>query len=232
MSSDEFLSYDERYRAVYALGARTWRAPEVDAHLAQFLGRQALPPGDAIDLGCGEGIDAIWLAAQGWRVSGLDVSPAAIGRARELADEAGVVADFRVGDARDLSAFGARSFDLAVSVFSLHMLLREDDRLRMLREARRVLRRHGWLFLDNLARSRTRDGRALPPGQLSEYEVTVGGQQTRVTLPAVPSMRFADQQLRHELEVAGFEVARLYRAGPRDYRRIICWAQKPATAGR
>jgi len=232
VSSEEFLSYDQRYRAVYALGARTWREPEVDAHLVRFLRRPALRPGDAIELGCGEGIDAIWLASCGWRVTGLDVSPAAIGRARELADEAGVVVDFRVGDVRDLSAFRDGSFDLAASIFGLHMLVREADRLCLLREAWRVLRPGGWLFIDSLARSRTRQSRALPAGQPTDYEVTVDGRKMRVQLPAVPSTRFTDRQLRDELQNTGFEVVRLYRAGPSEYRRIVCWARKPPTAGR
>lgn len=42
-----------------------------------------LAPGVALDLGCGEGHDARWLAARGWGVTGVDVSPAALARAQE-----------------------------------------------------------------------------------------------------------------------------------------------------
>lgn len=48
-----------------------------------------LTPGHALDLGCGLGGDAIWLAQQGWRVSAVDVAPSALARARELAIDAG-----------------------------------------------------------------------------------------------------------------------------------------------
>jgi 2-polyprenyl-3-methyl-5-hydroxy-6-metoxy-1,4-benzoquinol methylase len=41
----------------------------------------SLTPGRAVDLGCGEGADAIWLARQGWRVLGVDISPTAVARA-------------------------------------------------------------------------------------------------------------------------------------------------------
>jgi len=44
-----------------------------------------LPPGTALDAGCGTGADAIWLAHQGWDVTAVDISPTAITRARELA---------------------------------------------------------------------------------------------------------------------------------------------------
>jgi len=44
-----------------------------------------LAPGTALDVGCGEGADAIWLAARGWRVTGADVSRVALSRAAALA---------------------------------------------------------------------------------------------------------------------------------------------------
>jgi len=46
---------------------------------------QELPPGSALDLGCGEGADSIWLAEQGWTVTGVDVSTTAIERAQAAA---------------------------------------------------------------------------------------------------------------------------------------------------
>lgn len=48
-----------------------------------------LAPGSALDVGSGEGADAIWLAAQGWRVTGIDVSVVALDRAAGQAAEAG-----------------------------------------------------------------------------------------------------------------------------------------------
>ncbi|WP_320777993.1 class I SAM-dependent methyltransferase [Streptomyces sp. CRN 30] len=49
-----------------------------------------LTPGTALDLGCGEGGDAVWLAARGWRVTGVDISATALERAAAHAAEAGV----------------------------------------------------------------------------------------------------------------------------------------------
>jgi SAM-dependent methyltransferase len=50
----------------------------------------ALPPGRALDVGCGEGADAVWLAGQGWDVTALDVSQVALERAALHARQAGV----------------------------------------------------------------------------------------------------------------------------------------------
>jgi SAM-dependent methyltransferase len=49
-----------------------------------------LAPATALDLGCGEGGDAIWLATQGWQVTGADISPVALTRAAARAAQAGV----------------------------------------------------------------------------------------------------------------------------------------------
>src|SRR3954454_365280 len=56
-----------------------------------------LTPGTALDVGCGEGADALWLASRGWRVTGLDISPVALGRAAARAAEAGAEIAARAG---------------------------------------------------------------------------------------------------------------------------------------
>ena len=70
-----------------------------------------LTPGRALDVGCGEGADAIWLAEQGWTVTAIDISGVAIGRAREAAQLARVSVDWVRGDVLE-NPFPARSFDL------------------------------------------------------------------------------------------------------------------------
>jgi SAM-dependent methyltransferase len=70
-----------------------------------------LPPGRALDVGCGEGADAIWLARGGWAVTAADISEVAVTRARDAAEVAGVTVDWVVGDVLALQ-WPARSFDL------------------------------------------------------------------------------------------------------------------------
>jgi SAM-dependent methyltransferase len=68
------LFWDERYRASHAV----WSGkpnPQLVREAA------ALAPGAALDVGCGEGADALWLAARGWRVTAVDFSSVALERA-------------------------------------------------------------------------------------------------------------------------------------------------------
>ncbi|MER7170162.1 class I SAM-dependent methyltransferase [Streptomyces mesophilus] len=78
---------------------------------------ESLTPGRALDLGCGEGGDAIWLAKQGWRVTASDVSAVALERAARHAEEAGVAEriDFQRHDLA--SSFPSGSFDLISAHF-------------------------------------------------------------------------------------------------------------------
>ena len=88
---------------------------------AQLVAQAAdLTPGTALDAGCGEGADAIWLARRGWTVTGVDVSAVALERAAGDAVAAGEEAAGRITWQReDLLTWGpqAGSFDLVTASF-------------------------------------------------------------------------------------------------------------------
>jgi 2-polyprenyl-3-methyl-5-hydroxy-6-metoxy-1,4-benzoquinol methylase len=60
---------------------------------ALVLAAESLPPGRALDLGCGEGADAVWLAERGWEVTAVDISATAVTRAKAVADGRGMKED-------------------------------------------------------------------------------------------------------------------------------------------
>ena len=76
-----------------------------------------LPPGRALELGCGKGDDAVWLATRGWQVTAVDLSDLALAHGRDNAEAAGVAE--RVTFVRhDLAeTFPEGQFDLVTSCF-------------------------------------------------------------------------------------------------------------------
>lgn len=124
--------WEERYSGT----DRVWSG-KVNTVLAEIAAD--LTPGRALDLGCGEGADVIWLARQGWRALGVDISATAVDRARAH----GVPGtEFTVSD---LDPFPEGEFDL-ISASFLHSPV-ALDRLRILREAAAHLAPGGHLLI-------------------------------------------------------------------------------------
>ncbi|MFD6417636.1 class I SAM-dependent methyltransferase [Streptomyces sp. NPDC060194] len=105
----EPAGWDERY----AGDARFWSG-RPNPQLVAAAG--SATPGTALDVGCGEGGDVVWLARQGWRVTGADFSEAGLARAARHAEEAGLGdrIDWWRTDARAFDAEG-RAYDLVTS---------------------------------------------------------------------------------------------------------------------
>jgi SAM-dependent methyltransferase len=83
-----------------------------------------LPPGRALELACGSGRNAVWLAEQGWRVTGVDFSDVALEQARALAADRGVEVEWVEGDVLEWEP-PAGAFDL---VAVLYLQLPADER--------------------------------------------------------------------------------------------------------
>jgi SAM-dependent methyltransferase len=109
MSDEAF--WNERYRGRTAI----WSG-QPNARLVEET--SALTPGTALDAGCGEGADAIWLAERGWRVTAVDIASTALDRARAV-DVSPSVAERIVWQQGDLIANPppAAAFDLVSSHF-------------------------------------------------------------------------------------------------------------------
>jgi SAM-dependent methyltransferase len=123
-------------------GANIWSG-KVNAPLASAV--EGLPPGRALDLGCGEGGDSVHLARLGWQVTAVDVSPTALARASELAASAGV-SPLVTTERHDLaSSFPSGRFDLVVAMFFQSPL--ELPREQVLRRAAESLDAGGRLVL-------------------------------------------------------------------------------------
>lgn len=81
--------WNEKYRS----GDRIWSG-RPNRHLVAEV--EGLAPGRALDVGAGEGADALWLAARGWQVTAVDISSVALDRAAAHAEEAGEGVENRI----------------------------------------------------------------------------------------------------------------------------------------
>jgi len=171
------------------------RLVEEDFWMRQLLWGRYLDlfqPGDRVlDVACGTGLDSLFLARHGLEVTGIDASPGMIARLREKAVRQGLRVRAQVGDAGDLSAWPAATFDGILSAFAG---LNTIDLERFAADAARLLRPGGrlivhllapaglWARLRLLARLRFGAARAL--GRRRDLAVTIAGRTIPHALPS------------------------------------------------
>lgn len=140
--------WDQRYEAAELV----WSA-EPNLFLPPLVA--GLEPGTVLDVACGEGRNAIWLARQGWEVTAVDFSPVGIEKAWQLAD--GDDVEWVVADATVYEP--AQQFDLVV-VFYLHVL--PEDLAAVMEKATDALMPGGTLFAVGHAVRNITDGHGGP----------------------------------------------------------------------
>jgi SAM-dependent methyltransferase len=116
--------WDERY----ASAEQVWSGRPNGALVAEVAG---LRPGRALDVGCGEGADVVWLAQQGWDVTGLDVSQVALDRAAMHARQAGASVRWVHADLVQ-AQLSAGAFDLVSAQYPALLRTPGDDAERAL----------------------------------------------------------------------------------------------------
>ena len=102
--------WDHRYG-----GDQMWSGNPNGTLVAQVGGLDA---GRALDVGAGEGGDAVWLAEQGWKVTATDISQRALDRVAGAADARGLTIQCTLADANALAPFPAEAFDLVSAQYA------------------------------------------------------------------------------------------------------------------
>ena len=117
------------YRLMYAAGLTPWDDETPPPELVGLVqGDEALPPARALDLGCGTGTDAVFLARHGWQVTGVDSVARPLQAARRRAQEAGVEVAWVQGSVAALDTLGlAGPFHFVYDVGCFHGLS-DDER--------------------------------------------------------------------------------------------------------
>lgn len=131
------------YRLLYRVGFTPWEqmathrvADQISALFDREEAGREPPYGPALDLGCGSGIWSTRLAARGWRVTGVDLVPKALRRARDRAGDAGVELRLIEGDVTVLGDTGVGSgYRLILDFGCFHDELTDVQRAQEGREA-------------------------------------------------------------------------------------------------
>jgi SAM-dependent methyltransferase len=119
-----------------------WNLTEPPPLLVEAVETGKIKPCRAVDLGCGAGNYAVWLAGKGFEVTGIDVSEKAIEHARALADRKGIACLFVAADLfGDMKEF-LSAFDFAYDWEVLHHVF-PDDRPKYIQNVHDILRPDG-----------------------------------------------------------------------------------------
>jgi SAM-dependent methyltransferase len=118
----DMVKWNERYEK----GDTPWETGLPSSELQRVVREVSIEPCRALELGCGTGSNAVWLAQQGFEVTAFDLSPVAIERARQSASEAGVQVRFLVADVFQPPRELAEPFDFFFDRGCYHVVRRED----------------------------------------------------------------------------------------------------------
>lgn len=114
----------EQWEEIYQEGRTPWDARSPEPRLVALIERGVIKPCATIDLGCGTGNEAIFLANRGFTVTGVDISEEAIREARRRAEEAGIERNFIASNVLEMPLMG--KFDFAIDRACFHFLDPED----------------------------------------------------------------------------------------------------------
>jgi ubiquinone/menaquinone biosynthesis C-methylase UbiE len=152
--------------------------------------------GRLLEIGCGAGNMALWLAEKGYEVYGVDISPTAIQWTRERAKAKAVHADFAIGDVRDLECYEDAFFDFVLDGHCLHCIIGED-RPALLNSVLRVLKPGAYFLVSTMCSA--------------SHSVTLEGfdPESRCTICGGIASRYIGMpdDIVREIERSGFRIA-------------------------
>ncbi len=164
MTSERANHWDGRYAA----GDAPWDTGRVDGNLPRIISRFDIAPCSALEVGCGTGTNAIWLAEHGFRVKALDVSPLAIAKAEKKTREHNPGVTFDLGDILHDTVPGA-PFGFVFDRGCLHSHDTPEERLAFAERVANLLVEKGLWF--SLIGSTDGPPREVGPPRLSAVEV-------------------------------------------------------------
>jgi methyl halide transferase len=146
-AAEKRMGREEHFKEMYTAGETPWDIGKPDFNLIQTVTTTPIEPCKALEIGCGTGDNAIWLAQQNFHVTAIDASDVAIGKAREKTAAASVVCTFLVADFLQDQIKGA-PFGFAFDRGCFHAFDSENERRSFAEKVSRCLEMRGfWLSL-------------------------------------------------------------------------------------
>jgi SAM-dependent methyltransferase len=156
----------ERWDGLYQEGKLPWNTEKPSSELVRAVESGEVPRGSALELGCGVGTNALYLAEQGFDVVAVDLSPTAISTAKDRAERSRLRVDFRVASLTDDPNLGGPyDFLFDRQVYHVIRKIDLDAYLRLLQSVSRP----GTLYLS--LSGNAREEREIGPPQVSEPEI-------------------------------------------------------------
>ena len=162
------MKNEKMFRERYKTGDTPWDFGQPDFNLIQAVTDNRIAGCRALDVGCGTGDNAIWLARNGFQVTGADVSDIALNKAREKTAKAGVACSFVIADFLKNRIEGA-PFGFVFDRGCFHTFDSKSDKRRFARSVADHLEEAGlWLTITGNA---DESGREQGPPQLTAAEI-------------------------------------------------------------
>ncbi|MBE9136956.1 class I SAM-dependent methyltransferase [Nodosilinea sp. LEGE 07088] len=224
----DYIAHDRIYQQLKAKGAFGWTSESdqtevVQPRILQAIACLALAPGSRIlDLGCGTGDIAVWLANSGYAAYGIDIAPSAIAWAKEKAQAQQSQVQFTVGSVLDLAVYEDDSFDLVVDSRCLHCII-GPDRAHTLANIYRVLKPSGGFLIQSMCGEVMEDSPMRPTFDPNSC-CTMNDQGIATRYIGSASV------ILEELTTAGFSIDNWHvvpREGPHDQDDLVALAVKP-----
>lgn len=151
------MAMKTRFEERYKTGDTPWDHGTPDGNLIDMVIQRPIPTCKVLDVGCGTGDNAIWLAQQQFEVTACDISQTAIEKAKERASKADVHCSFIVVDFLN-NSIPASNFGFVFDRGCLHSFHTNRKRKRFAKNVARILREDGlWLTLAGNADEQIRE---------------------------------------------------------------------------
>lgn len=106
-----------------------WNRDQVAKELVDLIEERTIQPCRVLEIGCGVGTDALYLADQGFIVTGIDLSLSAISKAKNMAKERKLECNFRVADFLNMSIANQEYYDFIFDWWVFHHILPEQRKV-------------------------------------------------------------------------------------------------------